>query len=99
MEAEEIIFKNECEACPEAYMALHNEVEVGYVRLRWGILVVTAGKYVSIFANDRAGCEEVYSYNFNDPYKGMFDTDEERDYYLKEAAIKIANFYSQSVTA
>lgn len=95
MKAVDIEFEQTCAGCPESYSLLYNGEEVGYLRLRWGHIVVTAGKYVSIFANNRDGCLDVFDYSFDDDdWKGMFDSDEERAYFLNEAAVAICKYYN-----
>lgn len=95
MKAEDIEFEQTCPACPESYKLIYDGEEVGYLRLRWGYVSVTSGKYVSIFANDRDECIDVWDYKFEgDDWKGMFDSYEERAYFLNEAAIAVCKYYN-----
>ena len=64
------------EACPEQYdVYLGEETSriVGYIGLRFGKLYVC---YPS------ADGEIIYSYDFSDRLKGMFDNEEERNLYI-----------------
>lgn len=65
-------FVKTCDGCPEQYDVFDNNGRyLAYIRLRWGRLRVD---------NDIE--ETIYSHDFQDPYKGWFDSDEEREYYL-----------------
>lgn len=72
-----------CAACPEQYDVFSMSGErIGYVRLRWGLL--------------RADCPlddnlTVYSHSFEDDYKGNFDSDNERNRYLRKIAKALVN--------
>lgn len=97
MKVEDIEFEESCHACPEAYKMLYNGNEVGYLRLRWGYLQLTAGLYTSIFANDRSQTIDVWDHDFNDPFKGMFDDNIELEHFKKLATEKLIEYYdSQS---
>lgn len=100
MKAEDIEFEESCHACPEAYKMLWNGQEVGYMRLRWGVLTLTAGKYVSLFANDRTGCEQIWEHLFDedswDGFKGAFDSDEEKEHFQRLCAEKLVEHYEKA---
>lgn len=66
-----------CGACPEQYDVYKDGEQVAYVRLRWGTLRVDVPD---------TGGTEIYSHEFEDEYKGCFDSDEERNYFLEEIA-------------
>lgn len=68
-------FELTCGACPEQYDVYKGDLQVGYVRLRWGGLRCD---YPDV------GGETVYIHDFDDGYKGCFDSDEERDFHLTE---------------
>jgi len=70
-----LVFENTCSACPEQYDVKLNGQIVGYVRLRSGNLRVDCPD---------CGGETVYETYFEDPLKGMFDDDEERQHYFSE---------------
>lgn len=75
MDNPEIRLVQTCFACPEQYDAFLDNKMVGYVRLRFGCFTVN-------FPNVNG--EVIYSHEFEDEYKGIFDS-EERDFYLNEA--------------
>lgn len=61
-------------ACPAQYDVEDSEgTHVGYVRLRWGILRCDYPDW---------GGEIIYTHNFHEDFKGIFDSDEERDEYF-----------------
>ena len=71
-----------CGACPEQYDVFDSEgKQVGYLRLRHGG-----------FRADYPDCggETVYSYRFDDGWKGIF-ADEEREFFLTEAVKALHN--------
>ena len=68
-----------CIACPEQYDAFLGSDCVGYIRLRGGSLTCEYLPTGELSDKDVL----VYSYEFeDDPYKGSFDSDEEREQYL-----------------
>ena len=72
-------FLNTCYASPEQYDVYRANGELcGYVRLRWGTL---RADYPNIEG------DSIYTKSFNDGFKGMFETDEERNHYLTEIAL------------
>jgi hypothetical protein len=75
-----------CGACPEQYDVFHNGKQVGYVRLRWGVLRVDCPD---------VGGETVYSHSFDDPMKGCFDNESESMYHLTIAAEKLLERVNQ----
>lgn len=73
-------FLNTCYACPEQYDVYRSNGELcGYVRLRWGTL---RADYPNVEG------DSIYNYNFEDDFKGCFDSDEERNKYIQEIAIE-----------
>jgi len=74
-------FLNTCFACPEQYEVYRdNGFKCCYIRLRWG----------SLFAEfpDIDG-DIIYHYEFEDSFKGTFDNEEERNYYLREISNRL----------
>jgi hypothetical protein len=64
--------------CPEQYDVYRANGELcGYIRLRWGSL---RADYPSIEG------DTIYQHSFNDDFKGGFDSEEERNYFLLEIA-------------
>jgi len=77
-------FNKTCDGCPEQYDVYdENGRYVAYIRLRWGHLRV----------DDDMG-NTIYSHDFEECYKGWFDTDEEREAYLGLIGTKIQDHYS-----
>lgn len=75
-------FVKTCSACPEQY-DVYDEYHsiVGYVRLRWGNLTC---EYPDV------GGELIYSASIDgDGWAGMFDSEEQRLFYLTTIADKI----------
>jgi len=63
------------------------------MRLRWGILELTAGKYVSIFSQTESNIY-VWEHNFEDEWKGMFNSDDECKEYQQICAEKLIQYYN-----
>lgn len=86
MEYQEILGYNlvmTCGACPEQYDVFDSDgKQVGYLRLRYGN-----------FRADYPDCGgvEVYHASFSDGWKGIFDDDKEREFYLTEAVKALQN--------
>ena len=73
-----------CGACPEQYDVFDSDGnQVGYLRLRGGN-----------FSADYPDCEgePVYGHSFDDGWKGIFDDDEEREFFLTEAVNALQNY-------
>lgn len=95
MKSEQLVFEETCGVCPEAYKIMYEDQEVGYLRLRWGVLNLIAGKYVSIFSATEEN-EVIWQHTFkDDPFKGSFDSDEEREHYQGWARTKIIEYYER----
>lgn len=75
-----MIFQQTCFACPEQYDVFSGGDQVGYIRLRWGKLSCEAPEY---------GGETVYTHDFCDEFKGIFDTEDERELFLDKCAAAI----------
>lgn len=81
MTSMELFFLRTCQACPEQYeVYTKNGEQVGYVRLRWGSLTAYHPDY---------GTELIYQYDFNDGFKGCFDSEGERDKHLTNILNKL----------
>ena len=65
-----------CERCPEQYDVLLNGENVAYIRLRFGYLMAVMGECDS----DNV----VYEKEFENEWKGEFETEVERKKYLSE---------------
>ncbi len=75
-------FRLTCFACPEQYDVFSGSRQVGYVRLRGGFL---SGDFPP------CGGETVLEHIFDDDWKGCFDNDEERHYWLNRASVALLN--------
>lgn len=73
--------------CPEQYDVFLNDKIVGYIRLRNGRLRVDCPD---------CGGETIYIKDFEDSWKGMFDNNEERMYYLNIAEKKILEWVERN---
>ena len=89
IKAVNVDFHETCSACPEQYDVYIDGFQIGYVRLRWGYL-----RCQSPYVGDKC----VYEYEFDDAFKGNFDTDKERDYHLDLIAEILYNEYMKSET-
>ena len=67
-----IRFEKTCARFPEQYNIYINEEKIGYIHLRHGIL--------NVIKDD----EIIYSYHFNDTWKGEFSNENERTFYLNK---------------
>jgi len=79
-----------CGACPEQYDVFRDNKQVGYIRLRGGILTV---QY-----SDAGGILLMRIEFENDPLKGMFDTQEEKEFYLNKALEAIEKHFNERIT-
>ena len=70
-------FEKTCSACPEQYDVFKGSKQVGYIRLRHGILSCR-------YPNNRG--KEIYIYEFADEWKGCFNNDKERNFYLNKCS-------------
>ena len=78
-----------CQACPEQYDVFLEGKQVGYVRLRWGVLRCGYPDVVG---------EIVYYHEFDDGLQGCFDGDEDRNFHLAEIAKALYNRINESET-
>lgn len=70
-----------CGACPEQYdVEDSNGKQVGYVRLRWGVL---SCQYPDVDG------ETIYTASIGDGFTGCFESDEQRMEHLNNIADKI----------
>lgn len=67
-------FEKTCCACPEQYDVYFNDRQVGYIRLRYGVLRVDYPECMD---------ETIYSEKIGGEYMGEFEFNGQRDYYLK----------------
>ena len=64
-------FVQTCEACPEQYDVFYGVDQVGYVRIRYGVL--------SLYYPDVNG-SMIYCFDYNDDWLGKFPTAEDRQF-------------------
>jgi len=81
-------FRLTCAACPEQYAVFLDGVQVAYVRLRHGCLRVDVPD---------CGGDTIYEHEFDDAWKGIFDSEEERFNYLYKIAKIIKKKISQEL--
>lgn len=67
--------KKTSSACPEQYDVFKGGKHVGYIRLRRGVLSYR-------YPNNHG--ETIYVHQFEDEWKGYFENEEERTFYLDE---------------
>ena len=71
----ELKFEKTSSACPEQYDVFKGGKQVGYIRLRQGVLSCR-------YPNNHG--EIIYAHQFEDEWKGYFENEEERTFYLDE---------------
>ncbi len=72
-----------CPIYPEQYDVYDQDCRVGFIHLRFGFL---SALYVP---DTYAHSEEVYSYDFDDDWKGEFKDEKERKHYINLCLKKI----------
>lgn len=77
-------FELTCDMCPEQYDVYKDNKMIAYVRLRYGTLRCDVPK---------CGEETIYITEFDNRFKGDFESNSERDKYLNDIAIKINKYY------
>ena len=71
----ELRFEKTSSACPEQYDVFKGSKQVGYIRLRHGVL---SCRYPNTHG------EIIYAHQFEDEWKGYFENEEERTFYINE---------------
>ena len=71
----ELRFEKTCDACPEQYDVFKGSKQVGYIRLRHGVL---SCRYPNIHG------KTIYAHQFEDEWKGYFENEGERTFYIDE---------------
>ena len=87
-----IVLEQTCECCPEQYWAYKGSRIIGYIRLRWGHLTcdyLPKGKFAD---NDIRVYDKTFA---DDKFKGSFDTEEEREYWLSKCKEALLNKYNE----
>ncbi len=91
MTPDELHIVQTCWACPEQYDVFHgnSEAQVGYIRLRGGRMRVDCPD---------VGEEVVFEHEWpDDPYKGEFEDEEERQHFLTKARNAIAEWWNRQL--
>lgn len=79
-----MLFQMTCSACPEQYDVWYNEKQIGYIRLRWGILRAYYPSHMG---------DKVYEAIIGDgEWQGHFSNEEERIEHLSNIAKVLKNW-------
>ena len=89
----QIILEQTCEACPEQYWAYKGAHRIGYIRLRWGHFTCHYLPTENLSDNDIKLVDYIFE---NDEYKGCFNNDEERNYWLEKSKQELLNYYNKN---
>ena len=87
-----ITLEQTCECCPEQYWAKKGKNIIGYIRLRYGHLTCDYLPNGKLFDNEIRVVDE---YWYNDKFKGNFNTQEERDFWLDICKEKLLEAYNE----
>lgn len=87
-----IVLEQTCECCPEQYWAKKGSHIIGYIRLRWGHLTCDYLPKGYLTDNDIRVCDKFFN---EDKFKGSFDTEEEREYWLGKCKEALLNKYNE----
>lgn len=90
-----IVLEQTCECCPEQYWAYKGSHIIGYIRLRWGRLTCDYLPNGRLTHNDIRVLNKAFNERANDKYKGSFDTEEEREYWLSKCKEALLNKYKE----
>ena len=90
-----IVLEQTCEYCPEQYWAYKGSHIIGYIRLRWGHLTcdyLPEGSFEDITDSGIQVYDKIFE---EDKFKGSFDTEEEREYWLSNCKEALLNKYNE----
>lgn len=87
-----IVLEQTCECCPEQYWAYKGSHIIGYIRLRWGHLTCDYLPKGKLTDNDIRVYDKTFA---DDKFKGSFDTEEERKYWLSKCKEALLNKYNE----
>jgi hypothetical protein len=93
--ANTIILEQTCGCCPEQYWAYKGSHIIGYIRLRWGHLTCDYLPKGKLTDNDIRVYDKTFNERTNDNFKGSFDTEEEREYWLNKCKEALLNKYNE----
>lgn len=86
-----IILEEISDCCPEQYWARKGSHIIGYIRLRWGHLTCD---YLPC-GNLKDDNIRLIDHYFDNEVKGMFGTEEEREYWLDKCKSELLNKYNE----
>lgn len=85
-----IVLEQTCSACPEQYWARKGGHIIGYIRLRWGHL---SCEYLPTgYLKDYTVLLLEHTF-VGDKYKGCFDSEQEREYWLNRCKRALLSEY------
>ena len=90
-----IVLEQTCECCPEQYWAYKGSHIIGYIRLRWGHLTCDYLPNGRLTDNAIRVLDKVFNERADDKYKGSFDTEKERKYWLSKCKEALLNKYNE----
>ena len=90
-----ITLEQTCECCPEQYWAYKDSCIIGYIRLRWGHLTCDYLPKGKLTNNDIRVCDKTFNERADDNFKGSFDTEKEREYWLNKCKEALLNKYNE----
>ena len=90
-----IVLEQTCKCCPEQYWAYKGSHIIGYIRLRWGHLTCDYLPTGRLTGNDIRVIDKVFNERADNEYKGSFDTEEEREYWLNKCKEALFNKYNE----
>ena len=93
--ANTIVLEQTCIYCPEQYWAKKGSHTIGYIRLRWGHLTCDYLPNEKLTDNDIRVLDKVFNERASDQFKGSFDTEEEREYWLSKCKEALLNKYNE----
>jgi hypothetical protein len=79
-------FDQTCMACPEQYDVYLDDTQVGYVRLRWGMLRAYYPDY-------KSKSVQLYEFQFEDGWTGEFPDERQRKFHLESIANILYNYH------
>jgi len=90
-----ITLEQTCECYPEQYWVYKGSHIIGYIRLRWGHLTcnyLPKGTFTDLTDNGILVYDKIFN---DDNFKGSFDTEEEREYWLSKCKEALLDKYNE----
>lgn len=91
-----IVLQQTCEACPEQYWAYKGAHIIGYIRLRWGHLTCDYLPKGKLIDDNIRVLDKVFNERADDKFKGSFDSDEEREFWLNKCKNALIKRYNET---